>query len=156
MRLQVLALGSRPPDWARVATADYCARVRPPYRLELSRIEGARRGRQWGPAQCMAAEARLLREATPAGSITVALDVAGSAWSTAELAQQLQAWSLGGQSLCFWIGGPDGLDPALLAEARWRWSLSRLTLPHALAQVLVAEQLYRAWSILQGLPYHRD
>lgn len=155
MRLLVLAVGDRPPAWAREACDDYCGRVRSPYRLELRRVDTAHRTTRPAPAQAMAAEARLLRAGTLAGGASVALDRGGRPWSTEELANHLAVWSQTGQALTFWIGGPDGLDPALLAEAGHRWSLSRLTLPHALAQVVVVEQLYRAWSLLRGLPYHR-
>lgn len=155
MRLQVLAVGDGPPAWARAACADYCSRVRAPFRLELRRLAATGRRPGPNPAQAMAAEAKALRAATAAGSLTVALDLAGQAWSTEDLAGKLGSWSQTGQPVSFWIGGPDGLDAGLIAAADLRWSLSRLTLPHALAQVVVTEQLYRAWSLLQGHPYHR-
>ncbi|HEY5719007.1 MAG TPA: 23S rRNA (pseudouridine(1915)-N(3))-methyltransferase RlmH, partial [Gammaproteobacteria bacterium] len=94
--------------------------------------------------------------ALPTGARVVALDVAGSAWDTPTLARQLERWRAGGSDVALLVGGADGLAPACLERAEQRWSLSPLTFPHMLVRVLVAEQLYRAWSLLSGHPYHRE
>lgn len=97
---------------------------------------------------------RLLR-AVPPGSRVGLLDIAGSPWTTVQLSQQMRAWLGSGQDVTLLVGGPEGLSGACQAASVFRWSLSPLTFPHALVRVLVAEQLFRAWSILQGHPYHR-
>jgi len=94
--------------------------------------------------------------AVPKGSRIVALDVEGKAWSTPQLARQLDGWMQGGRNIAILVGGPEGFDPACLAAAEQRWSLSPLTFPHPLVRIIVAEQLYRAHSLLQGHPYHRE
>ena len=155
MKLLVLAIGEDPPPWATEAVRTYTARVGDGYRLDLRLLPAARRSGSMDAARCRVREADLLRAATPAGVRRIALDERGSPWSTADLTRRLADWSSSGIRPCFWIGGADGLDAELLREADERWSLSAMTLPHALAQVLVVEQLYRAWSILRGHPYHR-
>jgi 23S rRNA (pseudouridine1915-N3)-methyltransferase len=102
------------------------------------------------------AEARRIRAALPAGSFKVVLDERGRGCTTRELSQRLESWQMEGRDVAFLIGGADGLAPGLSREADWLWSLSPLTLPHGLARVVVAEQLYRAWSITKNHPYHRD
>jgi len=94
--------------------------------------------------------------AIPQGALTVGLDMDGRPWSTRDLASRLEDWTQQGDHVCFMVGGPDGMSADCLAQLRWRWSLSALTLPHHLVKVVLLEQLYRAWSLLQGLPYHRD
>ena len=155
MKLLVLAIGESPPAWAQEAALAYAGRVVDGYSVELRLLPAARRAPTLDAAQVRRREAELLRAATPTGALRIALDERGRPWSTAELTERLAEWSADGARPCFWIGGADGLDPTLLAEADLRWSLSPLTLPHALARVVVAEQLYRAWSILRGHPYHR-
>src|SRR5579885_1493093 len=103
----------------------------------------------------LAAEGERMLAALPKAAHVVALDAAGAAWRSEELAARLQRWRLLGKDLAFLIGGPDGLAPAVLARADERWSLGPLTLPHPLVRILVAEQLYRAASLLAGHPYHR-
>ena len=93
--------------------------------------------------------------AIPKGCLVIALDVKGKTWSTDELSTQLDNWMAGGQDVALLVGGPEGLATSCLEAARVRWSLSPLTLPHPLVRVVVAEQLYRAWSILRNHPYHR-
>lgn len=155
MRLLVLSIGESPPRWAEEAAQSYAARIVDGYSMTLRQLPAARRGATMDAAQVRRKEAEALRAATPADALRVALDERGRPWSSADLAGLLAGWSADGKRPAFWIGGADGLDPPLLDEADLRWSLSALTLPHALARVLVAEQLYRAWSILRGHPYHR-
>ena len=155
MRRVVLAVGQRQPDWAVAAWAEFAQRFPPELRLELKPLKAeARAGRT--TAQCLAAEAQRFAAAMPGGARRVALDERGAALSTAALARRLSAWRDDGRDVALWIGGPDGLDPTLKATAEETLRLSDLTLPHALARVLLAEALYRAWTLTIGHPYHRE
>jgi 23S rRNA (pseudouridine1915-N3)-methyltransferase len=154
MRMRVMAVGTRLPAWARSACDDYLRRLSG-LNLTLVQLEPSRRA-DGAAARAVAAEgARLLGLLRPAEHV-VALDERGKELSTRELATWLQGRQQAGEDLAFLIGGADGLAPEVLARSQLRWSLSRLTLPHALARVLVTEQLYRAHSILTNHPYHRD
>lgn len=155
MKLVVAAVGQRLPDWANAAVADYLARFPADFTVQLAEVKAAARD-NGTPERWMAAEAQRLRAALPAGSVLVALDERGRDWTTREFAQQLAAWRDASETVAFAIGGADGLDPAFKREARVTLRLSAMTLPHALARVLLVEQLYRAWSLLARHPYHRD
>jgi len=156
MKLTLIAVGQRLPDWARAAWDDYAKRFPPELRLELKAIKAEPRGGGKTAAQCMAAERARIEAALPKGAHVVALDERGAALTTQALAARLRDWQGAGGDAALLIGGPDGLDPALRAAAHERIRLSDLTLPHALARVLLVEQLYRAWSINAGHPYHRE
>lgn len=154
MKIAIVAVGQRQPRWADDAVADYLARFPADFAVTLKEVKPeARSGRP--AAQVLAAEAKRLRAAIPAGFRLIALDERGDNWTTTEFADALRRWRDAGESACFVIGGPDGLDPQIKGTADLRLRLSSLTLPHALARVLLAEQLYRAWSILAHHPYHR-
>jgi 23S rRNA (pseudouridine1915-N3)-methyltransferase len=155
MKLLVLAVGQRQPAWADAAWADFAKRFPPEMRLELKALKAEpRSGRS--AAQCMAAEAQRIDAACPKGVRRVVLDEHGSSVSTQQLADRLSAWRGEGRDVALLIGGPDGLDPSLKVGADETLRLSDLTLPHAFVRVLVAEALYRAWTLLQGHPYHRE
>lgn len=154
MHLKVAAVGQRAPAWVEQAWSDYSRRLPATLGLELRELPVARRGRNADIERLIKQECDALL-AVAAGARVVALDVAGSAWSTEQLARRLAQWTQDGRDVCFLIGGPDGLAPGCLQKAEYRWSLGPLTLPHALVRVVLAEQLYRAWSILQNHPYHR-
>ena len=154
--MRLIAIGTRMPDWVDAAFEEYARRLRGPWELKLTALAPARRvpgGGQDGLARSAEA-ARILERLAPRDYV-VALDEHGSEPTTVELAHWLEERRAGGQPLTFIIGGADGLDPAVLARAQYRWALSRLTLPHALARVVLAEQLYRAATMLGGHPYHR-
>lgn len=159
MKLLVIAVGQRVPDWAQTAWDDYARRFPPELKLELKAIKTEPRSGGKTAAQLMAAERARIEAALPKGAHRVALDERGSALRTQALAARLAQWQqtqgLGG-SVALLIGGPDGLDAALRQQAHERIRLSDMTLPHAMARVLLAEQLYRAWSINAGHPYHRE
>lgn len=155
MRIHLLAVGRRLPAWVQAGYAEFSRRLPPECRLILTEIEPGARGKGRDPQRAMTEEGARLLAALPKAALVVALDEHGRQWSSAELAQRLQAWLQGGRDVALLIGGADGLAPEVKARAEARWSLSRLTLPHALVRVLVAEQLYRAWSILTQHPYHR-
>ena len=156
MKLLVIAVGQRVPDWAQTAWADYAKRFPPELRLELKAIKAEPRSGGKTTEQIMTAERQRIEAAIPAGTHVVALDERGSALTTAALAAKLSQWQGQGGDVALLIGGPDGLHPALRQAAHERIRLSDLTLPHAMVRVLLVEQLYRAWSINAGHPYHRD
>ncbi len=155
MRIQLLAVGRRMPAWVDAGYADFVKRMPPECRLELKEIEPGTRGKGRDPARAMADEAERLLAAIPKSAQVITLDERGREWSSVELAQRLQAWMLDGRDVALLVGGADGLAPEVKSRAESSWSLSKLTLPHALVRVLVAEQLYRAISILKNHPYHR-
>ena len=155
MRLVVAAIGQRQPAWADAAWDDFAKRFPADCKLELKALKAEPRAGK-AAAQCMAAEAQRLEAALPKGVRRVILDERGSRLTTAQLAERLQFWRGDGRDVALVIGGPDGLDPALKATADETLRLSDLTLPHAFARVLLAEALYRAWSVVQGHPYHRE
>jgi 23S rRNA (pseudouridine1915-N3)-methyltransferase len=155
MRLLVVAVGQRVPDWAQAAWEDYAKRFPPEMRLELKAVKTEPRASKTLPA-LLAAERERIEAAIPKGARVVALDERGTALTTVALATKLKAWQLENDVVTLVIGGPDGLDPAFRQAAHERIRLSDLTLPHAMVRVLLAEQLYRAWSINAGHPYHRE
>ena len=155
MKLLVVAVGQRVPDWAQTAWDDYAKRFPPEIRLELRAVKTETRGSKSLEA-LYAAERERLEAAIPRGCRVVALDERGTSLTTRALAARLTAWQMGGDDVALVIGGPDGLDPAFRQAAHERIRLSDMTLPHAFARVLLVEQLYRAWSINAGHPYHRE
>lgn len=155
MRLIILAIGDRIPGWAEDACAEYARRMPREARLEIVPIRPEKRVGVTA-AQVRSAEAERLLARCPPGALHVALDEHGRQVSTRELADLLAGWMQSGRDVAFFIGGADGLDAGLLAWADLKLALSRLTLPHALARVLLIEQLYRAASLIAGHPYHRD
>jgi 23S rRNA (pseudouridine1915-N3)-methyltransferase len=155
MKIHLLAVGRRMPAWIESGYAEFAQRLPPECRLALKEIEPGARGKGRDPARAMAEEGERMQAALPKDVRVIALDESGHEWSSVELSRQLQGWLQGGRDVALLVGGADGLAPALKARAELSWSLSKLTLPHALVRVLVAEQLYRAWSILKNHPYHR-
>ena len=155
MRLVVVAVGQRVPDWAATAWDDYAKRFPPELRLELKAVKTEPRASRT-LEQLLAAERERIEAAIPRGAHVVALDERGTTVTTKALAGKLGAWQLQASDVALVIGGPDGLDPAFRAAAHERLRLSDLTLPHAMVRVLLAEQLYRAWSINANHPYHRE
>ncbi|HSQ69849.1 MAG TPA: 23S rRNA (pseudouridine(1915)-N(3))-methyltransferase RlmH [Steroidobacteraceae bacterium] len=154
MLMRIVAAGTRMPDWVDAGFEDYAGRLRGEYRLELIEVPLPKR-RGADPARQVAEEGRRMLSACGERSHVVALQVGGRALSTEALARWIDERSRNGDQPVFCIGGPDGLATEVDARARLRWSLSALTLPHGLARVVVAEALYRAVSVIKGLPYHR-
>jgi 23S rRNA (pseudouridine1915-N3)-methyltransferase len=155
MKVRLLAVGNRMPDWVQAGIADYAGRLAREWRFELVQIPAATRGKSGDAARWQKEEAAKLLKAVPAGAEVIAFDERGEMLSTLDWAASLKRLMQEGRDLCLLIGGPDGFAPEVLSRATRRWSLSKLTLPHALARVLVLEQLYRAWSLLANHPYHR-
>jgi 23S rRNA (pseudouridine1915-N3)-methyltransferase len=156
MKLLVLAVGHRQPAWADAAWAEFAKRFPIEMRLELRALKAEPRSGGKTPEQCMTAEAQRFEAALARGLRRVVLDEHGTRRTSSELAQRLQLWRGEGRDVALLIGGPDGLASALRATADETLRLSDLTLPHALARVLLAETLYRAWTIASGHPYHRE
>ncbi len=155
MQLLVAAVGRRMPGWVNEAWTEYARRMPPSLRLSLRQITLAKRGKNADTKRLTATESKALLEAMPAGARIIALDVQGQTWSTEKLAAKLEDWMGEGRDVGFMIGGPDGIAADIMQKADVRWSLGPLTLPHPLVRVVLAEQLYRAWTITQNHPYHR-
>lgn len=155
MKLLVVAVGQRVPDWAQQAWDDYAKRFPPELRLELKAVKTEPRASKTLQS-LLTAERERIEAAIPKAARVVALDERGTALTTVALAARLKEWQLASQDVALVIGGPDGLDPAFKQQAHERIRLSDLTLPHAMVRVLLAEQLYRAWSVNAGHPYHRE
>jgi 23S rRNA (pseudouridine1915-N3)-methyltransferase len=155
VKLLVVAVGLRVPDWAQAAWDDYAKRFPPELRVELKAVKTEPRGSK-SLETLYAAERARIETAIPRGSRIVVLDERGTALTTMALADKLKAWQLESDDVALVIGGPDGLEPAFRQAAHERIRLSDLTLPHAFARVLLIEQLYRAWSINANHPYHRE
>ncbi|HSV68900.1 MAG TPA: 23S rRNA (pseudouridine(1915)-N(3))-methyltransferase RlmH [Methylibium sp.] len=156
MRLALVAVGQRQPAWAETACDDYLKRFPPDWRVELKAVKAEPRSQGKTVDAMKAAEAQRLAAACPKGARRVILDERGTRLTTVQLAERLRAWQHDGRDVALLIGGPDGLDAALKDSADEALRLSDLTLPHALARVLLAEALYRAWSLNAGHPYHRE
>lgn len=156
MRVRLIAVGTRPPGWVRDACEDYITRLGSRLPVSITEIAAGPRTGSAPSAKAIVREGERLLAALGRGDYVIALDERGTELSTRELAAWLKTRMQEGEDLAFVIGGPDGLAPEVLARSQLRWSLSRLTLPHALVRVLLAEQLYRAHSLLAGHPYHRD
>ncbi|HHQ14722.1 MAG TPA: 23S rRNA (pseudouridine(1915)-N(3))-methyltransferase RlmH [Chromatiales bacterium] len=156
MRIVLLAVGNRMPDWIDEGFETYRKRLPRQCELQLTEIPAVRRRSRADAGVAKVREGERLLKSARAADRVIALDERGSEWTTSQLAGRLQDWQQTCSTLALLIGGPDGLSDDCLAASDERWSLSRLTLPHALVRVLVAEQLYRAWTLLQGHPYHRD
>lgn len=155
MKLCVVAVGQRVPDWAQTAWDDYAKRFPPELKLELRAVKTEPRASKTLDA-IHAAERERIESQIPRGARVIALDERGATLTTMALASKLKEWQLGGDDVALVIGGPDGLQPAFRQQAHERIRLSDLTLPHAMVRVLLVEQLYRAWSINAGHPYHRE
>jgi 23S rRNA (pseudouridine1915-N3)-methyltransferase len=154
MLLRLLAAGTKLPSWMNEGVNDYAARLKGEYKLELLEIPLGQRG-SGDTVRAVAKEGERMLAVLANNPYVVALQVTGKTLSTEQLAKFLEARSHEGRDVAFCIGGPEGLAPEVDARADLRWSLSGLTLPHGLARVVVAEALYRAVSVIKGLPYHR-
>jgi 23S rRNA (pseudouridine1915-N3)-methyltransferase len=144
------------PAWVTAGYTEYARRLPHECSLQLVEVPVSKRRKSLPAARAMQEEGQLMLAAIPTGCLVVALDVTGKTWSTEVLAERLQQWMAGGRDVALLVGGPDGLAPECLESSDMTWSLSALTYPHALVRIILAEQLYRAWSINAGHPYHRS
>lgn len=156
MKLALVVVGQRLPGWAETACEDYLKRFPPDWRVELKAVKAEPRTQGKTVDALKAAEAQRIEAACAKGARRVVLDERGTRLTTVQLAQRLLAWQLDGRDVALLIGGPDGLADTLRNGADETLRLSDLTLPHAFARVLLAEALYRAWSVNAGHPYHRE
>jgi 23S rRNA (pseudouridine1915-N3)-methyltransferase len=155
MRARLVAIGERMPAWVAEGFADYRKRLAHDLPLELIELKAGLRGKGRDDARAMTDEGAAILAVLPRDIHVVALDGRGKSWSSEELATQLATWRMSGRDLAFLIGGPDGHAAEVLDRADQRWSLGPLTLPHMLVRLVLAEQLYRATTLLAGHPYHR-
>ena len=155
MKLHILAVGHKMPDWIATGFDEYAKRMPPELRIELREIKPELRSSGRTAASIMAAERQRIEAALPKNARIVALDERGRDWTTVQLADAYPGWQQEGCDVAFIIGGADGLDPQVKARAEILLRVSSLTLPHGMVRVLLAEQLYRAWTITQNHPYHR-
>lgn len=156
MRIRIIAVGSRQPAWVDQAVDEYLKRIRPPWRVELIALEAAPRSATRGAAAALQREGERVIAALRERERIVLLDELGKLCTTREFASRLMQTAGESPDLALMIGGPDGHASVVRERASESWSLSKLTLPHGLARVLLAEQLYRAQSLQFGHPYHRD
>lgn len=155
MKLNLLAVGTKMPAWVTDGYQEYAKRMPRECSLQLHEITPAKRGKSGSSLQWMREEGERILAAIPDSHHVVALDVQGKSWCTEALAEQLKGWMADGRDVSLIVGGPDGLTDECLQRANQRWSLSALTLPHPLVRIVLSEQLYRAWTVLQNHPYHR-
>nr|WP_282601437.1 23S rRNA (pseudouridine(1915)-N(3))-methyltransferase RlmH [Pantoea ananatis] len=154
--MQLVAVGTKMPDWVQTGFMEYLRRFPKDMPFELTEVPARKRGKNADIKRILEKEGEAMLAATGKGNRIVTLDIPGQPWETPQLAQQLERWKQDGRDVSLLIGGPEGLAPACKAAAEQSWSLSTLTLPHPLVRVLVAESLYRAWSITTNHPYHRE
>ena len=155
MKLRILSVGHKMPGWIEEGCKEYLKRMPRELFVEIVEIRPDKRASGRNSDQVQEAEGRRILEAA-GRDILIALDEHGQEVTTLQLADRMQKWLGDGRDVSLVIGGADGLHPGVKARADWLWSLSKLTLPHAMVRVLLAEQLYRAWSVLSNHPYHRE
>ncbi|WP_303909430.1 23S rRNA (pseudouridine(1915)-N(3))-methyltransferase RlmH [Thiohalomonas denitrificans] len=155
MRIHLIATGTRMPGWVEEGFREYARRLPAECALQLTEIPLGKRTKNADIDRLRRQEGERMAAAIPKGALTVALEVTGRPWSTEQLSERLAQWLAEGRDMALLVGGPEGLDPEVSRRAEQQWSLSPLTLPHPLVRVVVAEQLYRAWTLLKGHPYHR-
>ncbi|WP_189515290.1 23S rRNA (pseudouridine(1915)-N(3))-methyltransferase RlmH [Kushneria pakistanensis] len=155
MKLRMLAVGTRMPGWVTQGVEEYRKRLPREMALEIIELPPGPRQKSADPAKAIRVEGDRLLSKIRDSELVVALDVEGKPWSTPTLSERMSDWQMSGSDVSLLIGGPDGLDQRCLSRADLRWSLSPLTLPHPLVRVLLAEQLYRGWTLMTGHPYHR-
>lgn len=155
MRTRIIAVGTKMPAWVETGYKDYAKRLPRDFSVEVLELPLGPRGKNASIEKAIAKESEAMLAAIPDGDKVIALDVKGKPWSTEQLADKLAGWRMDGNNYSLLIGGPDGLSQQCLQRADVRWSLSALTLPHPLVRIVLIEQLYRAWTILNNHPYHK-
>ncbi len=155
MNIHFICVGQRMPRWVQEGYTEYAKRMPVECALRLIEIAPGRRGKGADIARALRDEGKRILTAIPKGCQVLALDVKGKSWDTEQLSQKMAGWMADGCDLALLVGGPEGLSDSCLQRANGGWSLSALTLPHPLVRVVVAEQLYRALSLLRNHPYHR-
>ncbi|MCP3868060.1 MAG: 23S rRNA (pseudouridine(1915)-N(3))-methyltransferase RlmH [Gammaproteobacteria bacterium] len=156
MNIHLISVGTRMPRWVQEGYGEYAKRLKGDCRLKLVEITPGHRKKGADIQRALREEGKRMLAAIPRGCAVLALDVRGRPWNTEQLAGKMTGWMNDGRDLALLVGGPEGLAADCVKQAEGRWSLSPLTLPHPLVRVIVAEQLYRAWSVLHNHPYHRS
>ena len=156
MQVYILAVGEKAPSWVDAGVNQYISRMPQECKVKIITTATTKRSKNQTTEQAKIREEELLIKYTPENSLRIALDEKGTSWTTTDLASKLGQWMQSVPIVTMYIGGPDGLTEKFLARTDLVWSLSSLTLPHMLVRVLLVEQLYRAWTIIQGHPYHRE
>jgi len=156
MHIHLIAVGTRMPSWVVEGYQEYAKRLPRECCLQLTEVPLSKRHKSLTAAQAKQQEGQAMLAALPKDCTVIALDVGGKAWGTEDLARRLGDWLGSGRDVALLVGGPDGLSPSCLERADQRWSLSALTYPHSLVRIVLAEQLYRAWTLNTGHPYHRS
>ena len=156
MKIRVLTVGTRMPEWVESGWEEYHKRLPPSLRVQSVEIPLGSLGKSQSPKKAIEAEGVAILKAHGENDYDIALDVIGKGRSTKKLATSLMAWQMEGRNVSFLIGGPDGLSSDCIKRADMRWSLSDLTMPHPLVRIILMEQLYRAWTITTNHPYHRQ
>ncbi|KEI70487.1 23S rRNA (pseudouridine(1915)-N(3))-methyltransferase RlmH [Endozoicomonas elysicola] len=155
MRVRLISVGSKMPGWVEEGYREYSRRLGADVKLDLVEIALGRRSKGADINRLQEKEAGQMLAAVGSGDLVVTMEIKGKPWSTETLAENMGDWLHSGRNVSLLVGGPEGLHASCLAKADLRWSLSPLTLPHPLVRVVVAEQVYRAWSILHNHPYHK-
>ncbi|WP_341305372.1 23S rRNA (pseudouridine(1915)-N(3))-methyltransferase RlmH [Pseudomonas sp. TMP25] len=155
MRIKLIAVGSRMPRWVEEGWQEYAKRMPSELSLELVEIALTTRGKNADVTRMIRQEGEAMLSKVAPGERIVTLEVEGRPWSTEQLAVELDKWRLDARTVNLMVGGPEGLAPEVQARSEQRWSLSSLTLPHPLVRILIGEQMYRAWTVLSGHPYHK-
>ena len=155
MRVRLISVGSKMPGWVDEGYKEYSRRLGSDLKLDLIEISLNRRSKGADVSRLQEKEAVQMLAAAGQGDLVVTMEIKGKPWSTEKLADNMGEWMHSGRNVSLMVGGPEGLHPSVMAQADLRWSLSPLTLPHPLVRVVVAEQVYRAWSILKNHPYHK-
>ncbi|TKB49102.1 23S rRNA (pseudouridine(1915)-N(3))-methyltransferase RlmH [Ferrimonas aestuarii] len=155
MKIKLIAVGTKMPDWVQKGFSEYQRRFPRDMPLELIEVTAGKRGKNADISRILEKEGEAML-AHCQGCRIVTLDIPGKPWDTPQLAQQLERWQMDGRDVAILIGGPEGLAPACKQAAEQSWSLSNLTLPHPMVRVMMAESLYRGWSINNNHPYHRE
>lgn len=156
MVIHFIVVGQKMPKWVQDGYQEYAKRLPKSCALKLVELPMATRGKTGNAEGYKEEEAKRILAAIPKNAQLVVLDEHGQQPSTLDFSKRLDEWLSSGQDVALVVGGPDGLHSDLIQQSRWQWGLSKLTLPHPLVRVLVAEQIYRAWSVLQNHPYHRE
>ncbi len=156
MRIQIIAVGTKMPNWVEQGYREYERRFSQDVSLSLTEIPAGKRGKNADISRILQKEGELTLSAIPKGNRIVTLEVTGKPLTTPQLANHLSKWKMDGRDVSLLIGGPEGLAPTCIQASEQKWSLSALTLPHPIVRIVVAESLYRAWSLNSNHPYHRE
>lgn len=155
LKIKIITVGDKMPEWVNEGTTAYLRRIHRNTTVELSQISAKKRGKQVDVNRVLFEEGEAILKQLPSDTRLICLDRKGKAYDSLSFADKIRDWQNLGRNISFVIGGPEGIDAAVLARADEKWTLSSMTFSHHVARVMLAEQLYRAWSITEGLPYHR-